>query len=132
MIEKSTIEKSKIECGMKTHRLAFSLASLEGLALIGLSVYLVVSAIFRATTEMDALIAMIAFSFFAGTGLLVSAKGIKDKRHFGRAPIVLANAIAIGVSYYMTTGTRAMIGIPLGIFAAVTLIAALFAIPEAQ
>ena len=117
---------------MKTHRLAFSLASLEGLGLIALSVYLVVNAIFKTTTEMDALIAMIAFSFFAGTGLLVSAKGIKDKRHFGRAPIVLANAIAIGVSYYMITGTRAMIGIPLGITGAVTLIAALFAIPESQ
>lgn len=117
---------------VNTHRYAYILATIEGLALIGLSVYLVVNSIFRTTTEMDALIAMIAFSFFAGTGLLVSASGIRAKRHFGRAPIVLANAIALGVSYYMVTGGRVSIGIPLGIFAAVTLLAALFAIPQAK
>lgn len=81
---------------------------------------------------MDALIAMIAFSFFAGTGLLISANGIKAKRHFGRAPIALANGIALGVSYYMITGDRAIIGIPLGAIAAITLISAIFAIPHSR
>ncbi len=117
---------------LKPHRIAFIFATGEGLALIALSVYLVVNSIFRNTTEMDALIAMIAFSFFAGTGLLISANGIKAKRHFGRAPIALANGIALGVSYYMITGDRAIIGIPLGAIAAITLISAIFAIPHSR
>jgi hypothetical protein len=43
---------------------------------------------------------------------------------------VLANLIAIGVAYYMIDGERDLLGIGLGSFALITLLAALSAIPH--
>jgi hypothetical protein len=50
--------------------------------------------------------------------------GFEKKRSFGRAPAVLANLIALGVSYYMISGNFLLIGIPLAILAVITLISA--------
>jgi hypothetical protein len=50
--------------------------------------------------------------------------GFEKKRSFGRAPAVLANLIALGVSYYMISGNLLIIGIPLAILAIITLVSA--------
>ena len=52
---------------------------------------------------------------------LVSIDFDKQKS-FGRAPAVLANLIALGVSYYMITGKLYLVGIPLALLAGATLI----------
>ena len=69
-----------------------------------------------------ALSAEIIFGLLASIGLWASASGFKQKKSFGRAPAVLANLIALGVSYYMITGKLLIVGIPLAILAAITLI----------
>jgi hypothetical protein len=43
---------------------------------------------------------------------------------------VLANAIAVGVSYYMITGGLLIVGIPLALLGAITFVAALFGYRE--
>ena len=45
-------------------------------------------------------------------------------------PAVLANLIAIGVSYYMITGGLLVVGIPLALVGAATLVSALFGYRE--
>ena len=71
-----------------------------------------------------ALSAEIVFGLLACLGLWASANGFKQKKSFGRAPAVLANLIALGVSYYMITGKLLVVGIPLAILASITLISA--------
>jgi hypothetical protein len=56
--------------------------------------------------------------------------GFARKRSYGRAPAVLANAIAVGVSYYMITGGLLAVGIPLALLGATTFIASLFGYHE--
>ena len=46
------------------------------------------------------------------------------------APAVLANAIAVGVSYYMISGGLLIVGIPLSLLGAITFVAALFGYRE--
>ncbi len=67
---------------------------------------------------------LIIFAVLASIGLWFSAVGFEKKRSFGRAPAVLANLIALGVSYYMISGNFLLIGIPLAILALITLISA--------
>jgi aryl carrier-like protein len=45
---------------------------------------------------------------------------------------VLANLMALGVAYYMIDGERDLIGVGLGSFALITLLAALSAIPKSS
>ena len=71
-----------------------------------------------------ALSAEIIFGLLGSLGLWASASGFKQKKSFGRAPAVLANLIALGVSYYMITGKLLIVGIPLAILAAITVISA--------
>jgi hypothetical protein len=90
---------------------AIYLLRLESLIILGLVIYLLVAPLI---SEVNAPAASV--------GLWVSASGFKQKKSFGRAPAVLANLIALGVSYYMITGKLLIVGIPLAILAAITLI----------
>ena len=74
----------------------------------------------------------LVFATLGGIGLLVAARGFKLKRNYGRAPTVLANGIALGVSYYMFDGGRPQLGVPLATIALLTLISALLAVPAEE
>jgi hypothetical protein len=56
--------------------------------------------------------------------------GFAKRRSYGRAPAVLANAIAVGVSYYMISGGLLAVGILLALLGSVTFVAALFGYRE--
>lgn len=45
---------------------------------------------------------------------------------------MLANGIALGVSYYMFDGGRPQLGVPLAILGLLTLLAALLAVPAEE
>jgi len=101
---------------------AIYLLRLESLIILGLVIYLLVAPLISEVNVPAALSAEIIFGLLASVGLWASASGFKQKKSFGRAPAVLANLIALGVSYYMITGKLLMVGIPLAILAAITLI----------
>jgi len=101
---------------------AIYLLRLESLIIVGLVIYLLVAPLISEVNVPAALSAEIIFGLLASIGLWASASGFKQKKSFGRAPAVLANLIALGVSYYMITGKLLIVGIPLAILAAITLI----------
>ena len=103
---------------------AIYLLRLESLIIVGLVIYLLVAPLISEVNVPAALSAEIIFGLLASIGLWASASGFKQKKSFGRAPAVLANLIALGVSYYMITGKLLIVGIPLAILAAITLISA--------
>ena len=116
--------------GSKVYQIAATLVRLEALFLAGLASYLAIRTATSKVEELDAILAEIVFLSIASTGLFFAGKGFIAKRNFARAPTVLANSIAIGVAYYMIDGERDLLGIGLGSFALVTLLAALAAIPH--
>jgi hypothetical protein len=103
---------------------AIYLLRLESSIILGLVIYLLVAPLISEVNVPAALSAEIIFGLLASIGLWASASGFKQKKSFGRAPAVLANLIALGVSYYMITGKLLIVGIPLAILAAITLISA--------
>ena len=103
---------------------AIYLLRLESLIILGLVIYLLVAPLISEVNVPAALSAEIVFGLLACLGLWASASGFKQKKSFGRAPAVLANLIALGVSYYMITGKLLVVGIPLAILASITLISA--------
>ena len=103
---------------------AIYLLRLESLIILGLVIYLLVAPLISEVNAPAALSAEIVFGLLACIGLWASASGFKQKKSFGRAPAVLANLIALGVSYYMITGKLLIVGIPLAILASITLTSA--------
>lgn len=116
--------------GSKVYLIAATLVRLEALFLAGLASYLAIRTATSKVEELDAILAEIIFLSIASTGLFFAGKGFIAKRNFARAPTVLANLIALGVAYYMIDGERDLLGIGLGSFALVTLLAAIAAIPH--
>ena len=116
--------------GSKVYQVAATLVRLEALFLAGLASYLAIRTATSKVEELDAILAEIIFLSIASVGLFFAGKGFIAKRNFARAPTVLANLIAIGVAYYMIDGERDLLGIGLGSFALITLLAALSAIPH--
>ena len=109
---------------------AIYLLRLESLIILGLVIYLLVAPLISEVNVPAALSAEIIFGLLGSIGLWASASGFKQKKSFGRAPAVLANLIALGVSYYMITGKLLVVGIPLAILAAITLISAVLGYKE--
>jgi len=106
------------------------LLRVESLILVGIVIYLLLASVFSTATWPSALIGEIVFALMGATGLYFASVGFARKRSYGRAPAVLANAIAVGVSYYMITGGLLVVGIPLALLGSITFIAALFGYRE--
>jgi hypothetical protein len=109
-------EKSRIR--------AILLLKFESLIIFAIVLYLLIAPFISDVSAPAALSAEIIFAIVASVGLWFSAVGFEKKRSFGRAPAVLANLIALGVSYYMISGNFLLIGIPLALLAVITLISA--------
>ena len=103
---------------------AVYLLRLESIIILGLVIYLLAAPLVSKVSAPAALSAEIIFGLLACVGLWFSAMGFAKKRSFGRAPAVLANLIALGVSYYMISGSLLVVGIPLAILALITLFSA--------
>ncbi len=112
-------------------KMAIYILSLEGSLILGLGVYLIAKGLTsKGATEWFVISGELGILIAGGGGLLIAAKGFKDKKSYGRAPAVLANLIAIGVAKYMYEGGLWWLGLPLAIIAATTIILAISIIPE--
>ena len=114
----------------KSRKAAVWLLRVESLILVGIVLYLLLASVFSTATWPSALIGEIVFALIGAAGLFFASMGFARKRSYGRAPAVLANAIAVGVSYYMISGGLLSVGIPLAILGATTFVAALFGYHE--
>ncbi len=103
---------------------AINLLRFESLIIFLLVVYLLVAPLVSSVTAPESLGAEIVFGFLGSAGLWVCARGFKEGKSFGRAPAVLANLIALGVSYYMIQGSFLVVGIPLAALSIVTMVSA--------
>jgi hypothetical protein len=113
-----------------SRKAAVWLLRVESLILVGIVIYLLLASVFSTATWPSALIGEIVFALMGATGLYFASVGFARKRSYGRAPAVLANAIAVGVSYYMITGGLLVVGIPLALLGSITFVAALFGYRE--
>jgi hypothetical protein len=113
-----------------SRKAAIWLLRFESLILVGIVLYLLLAAVFSTATWPSALIGEIVFALLGAAGLFFASMGFAKRRSYGRAPAVLANAIAVGVSYYMITGGLLIVGIPLALLGAITFVAALFGYRE--
>ncbi len=112
------------------YRVAANLALLEGLIVAALALFLVGNSFFSEVEALSAWLAEIAFASLGSAGLIVASIGLRGRRNWGRAPVVLANLIAVPVAYYLITSDRILLGLVLGLIAIPALIATWFAIPE--
>ena len=113
-----------------SRKAAIWLLRFESLILVGIVIYLLLASVFSTATWPSALIGEIVFALLGATGLFFASTGFAKRRSYGRAPAVLANAIAVGVSYYMITGGLLAVGISLALLGSITFIAALFGYRE--
>lgn len=116
----------------RIHEIAAWLVRFEALFLFSLGAYLLIRTISSSVEELDAVIAEIVFLILGGTGLFFAGRGFLQQRNYGRGPTVLANLIAMGVAYYMIDGDRIALGVFLGSYAFITLLAALASIPKSN
>jgi len=89
----------------------------EALLLFFLAIFLIVESFISEAKNFDALVAEIVFAILGGLGLLFAARGIRRGKRYGNSPSLLANLIALAVSYYIFEGGWPGIAILLGIFA---------------
>ena len=112
------------------YRLASGLAILEGLIVAGLGLFLVLNSFFSDVEEPSAWLAEIAFAALGSIGLIVAGMGLKRRKNWGRAPVVIANLIALPVAYYLWTSDQMIIALLLGAIALPALVSAFLAIPQ--
>ncbi len=68
----------------------------------------------RPITALGAFFGVIIFCILGSVGLYFASNGFARSESWGRAPGLLANLIALGVSYFMISGDYSM-GYPLAI-----------------
>ena len=107
-----------------------ALLNFEGVVVLALGAFLIFKAASADSVEILPLLGVVIFALIGGLGLLASAYSFKNQRHFGRAPAVLANLIALGVAKYQFDGGLWFVSLPLVIVATSTLYCALTIIPE--
>jgi hypothetical protein len=109
---------------------AVILLRLEALLILALALFLIIKSLTSHVTEPLAIIGDLLFCLLGSSGLFFASRGFSQGRAYGRAPAVLANGIALGVSYFMFKGNFFIAAIPLFFLALATFISALFGYSE--
>ena len=80
--------------------------------------------------ELPPLMGVLLFSLMGGLGLLASGRAFAEKKNWGRAPVVLANLIVLGVVKYQFEGGFLIGAIPLLLLSLPILYLAITIIPN--
>ena len=108
-----------------------ALLRIEGISILALGLFLIIKGLVDGGgIEWFVISGILALALSGGFGLLAAAQGFKSKRMYGRAPAVLANLIAIGVSKYIFEAGFWWAALPLTLYAALTIYCAVSIIPE--
>jgi CHASE2 domain-containing sensor protein len=108
-----------------------ALLRIEGISILALGLFLIIKGLVDGRgIEWFVISGILALAIVGGLGLLLAAKGFKSKKMYGRAPAVLANLIAIGVSKYIFEAGFWWAALPLTLYAALTIYCAVSLVPE--
>ena len=108
-----------------------ALLRIEGISILALGLFLIIKGLIDGGgIEWFVISGILALAIVGGLGLLLAAKGFKSKKMYGRAPAVLANLIAIGVSKYIFEAGFWWAALPLTLYAALTIFCAVSLVPE--
>ena len=108
-----------------------ALLRIEGISILALGLFLIIKGLVDGgAIEWFVISGILALALSGGFGLLAAAQGFKTKRMYGRAPAVLANLIAIGVSKYIYEAGFWWTALPLTLYAALTIYCAISLVPE--
>jgi hypothetical protein len=108
-----------------------ALLRIEGVFILALGLYLIVKGLISGgSIEWFVISGILFMTLFGGVGLLLSANAFKTKKMYGRAPAVLGNLIAIGVSKYIFEAGFWWAALPLTLYAALTIYCAVSIVPE--
>ena len=131
--------ESKKHLSSATRRnIATALLNFEGAVVLALGVFVLYLDLTRddvsvaGSVEILPLLGVLLFALIGGLGLLACAYSFKNQRHFGRAPAVLANLIALGVAKYQFEGGLWFVALPLVILAVSTIFCAVTIVPESD
>jgi len=92
--------------------------------------YLIGAAILQGVQAPGALAGVILFATAGSIGLYSCSRGFAQHQSYGRAPALLANLIALGVSYFMISGHLVWVGAALALLATVTALSSLLGYTE--
>jgi hypothetical protein len=107
-----------------------ALLRIEGVFILALGLFLIVKGLISGgSTEWFVISGIFFIALFGGVGLLLSANAFRTKKMYGRAPAVLANLIAIGVSKYIYEAGFWWAALPLTLYAALTIYCAVSLVP---
>ena len=109
----------------KARKCAIWLLRIESSILALMFLYLIFGSLTSEVTTWSALIGEMIFALGGAIGLYFASTSYVKGKSFGRSPAVLANLIALGVSYFMISGHFYSIGIPLAILGATTVYCAI-------
>jgi hypothetical protein len=108
-----------------------TLLRIEGISILALGLFLIIKGLVDGGgIEWFVISGILALALSGGFGLLAAAHGFKSKKMYGRAPAVLANLIAIGVSKYIYEAGFWWAALPLTLFAGLTIYCAVSLVPE--
>ena len=110
---------------VKARKCAIWLLRIESSILALMFLYLIFGSLTSEVTTWSALIGEMFFALGGAIGLYFASTSYVKGKSFGRSPAVLANLIALGVSYFMISGHFYSIGIPLAILGATTVYCAI-------
>jgi hypothetical protein len=122
--------KQDLAKATKARALVASLLIIESVVIALLGVWLIILSLTADSVEILPLLGVLIFIVLGSGGLYAAAAGYRKGKYFGRAPALLANLIAIGVSKYQFAGGLYVVAIPLFILAVVTVVSVLRAIPD--
>ena len=96
-----------------------ALLRIEGSAILALGLFLVFKGLMtNQKIEWFVISGILILAIAGGIGLLFAANGFVKNKMYGRAPAVLGNLIAVGVSKYMFEAGLRWIAIPLTLLSA--------------
>ena len=116
----------------KARALLATLLTIESVVVAALGIWLIVLTLTAKSVEILPLLGVLIFIVLGSGGLFAAARGFRSGKYFGRAPALLANLIAIGVSKYQFSAGLYVVAVPLFILGVVTAVAAIRAIPESD
>ena len=114
----------------RARKTAVILLRIEAAVLVGIVFYMVGAAITQGVEAPGALAGVTLFATTGAIGLYFCSRGFAQHQSFGRAPALLANLIALGVSYFMISGHLIWVGTALALLATVTALSSLLGYTE--
>ena len=107
-----------------------ALLYIEGAIVLALGAWVGVMGITHENREVLPLMGVLGFSVLGGVGLIACGRAFAAKKNWGRAPVVLANLIVLGVVKYQFEGGFLIGAIPLLLLALPILYLAVTIIPN--